>query len=334
MKHLFFVFVAWMIFATSCSETENVCDQGSGNITVSFSQEPLSRAFFDNTAQAEPWEKQINSAFIIVFDPNGNVIYRRVLTPSEITIGQMTFSLPQDVFGKECSFYTVANLIWNLDIPNRDYLTRLLDTQIATYNGTAEEVMSGCKREGGFIMTGKTVKAIAPYGSTTHVSLMLKRNVAKIAFRYTLGDEFYQAFKGSSVRIDKVTIGKTYQDIMMFEEAGYYSKGNAYSHTQEPLDNGALFYVNAIASREKEADYAVILLDGVFDADGDFSTTHDQTRVQYQTSIEGSGKGEIKRNGYYRIETAIKGISGQDALALLVASDWEAPYTQFTGVGQ
>lgn len=335
MKTIIFVLLALPIIITSCHDNDNICEQNNSNVVISFSSGALTKAFFDDSTEAESWEKQINTAFIVVFDPNGKTVVRKDLTASEIAAGQAVFSVTRDVLGKECSFYAIANLTWNFDILTKNDLLRLLDTQISAYNGKAEEVMSGCVREEGFIMTGKTLKTVAQYGSTTHVSITLKRNVAKIAFRYTLGDEFYSVFKGASVRIDKVTVRNTYPHVMMLEESGFQSGSNrSYFYEQEPFRNGALFYVYPMPSQDSETDYALLQLDGVFAPNGNFNAVDELLKVQYQLPIEGSGKGEIKRNGYYRIETTIRGISGQDVSALLTASGWESPYTQFTGVGK
>lgn len=334
MKNIIFALLALPILFASCRESETACDQGNGNIVISFSTAPMTRAFFDDTAEAELWEKTINTASIFVFDPSGNLVVRKNLTPAELSAGQTTFSVTRDVLGRECSFYAVANNTLDFAIENQSKLLSCLDTNISDYNGTTEEVMFGCARPEGFIMTGKTLKTVAQYGSTTYVSVRLKRSVAKIAFRYHIEDEFYSLFKGSSVRIDNVTIRNANLYTMMFEDshlAGSTYQG--YVHTQEPLGNGALFYVYPLPVQENEDKYVTLMLDGIFDKDGNFGTTDDQTSIQYQIPVEGSGKGEIRRNGYYRIETAIRGISGQDASALLTVSDWEFPYSQFIGVG-
>lgn len=336
MKNIIFALLIPLNFLFSCRDGETPCDEEKVDIVLNFAPESMTRAFFDDTAEAESWEKAIKSASIFVFDPSGKLVCRKNLNQSDLSAGQTVFSVDSDILGKECSFYAVANESLSSGIDTRDKLLSCEDIHASRYNGTAEQVMSGCARPEGFIMTGMTIKTISPYGSTTYASISLKRSVAKIAFRYRIDDEFYNTFKGSSLKIDLATIQYVSQYSMMFEDSCLSGTINQnYSHQQVPLGNDALFYIYPQKDLQSESpSYVTILLEGIFDKDGDFATTGDQTKVQYQIPVMGSGKGEIKRNGYYRIETSIKGITGQDASALLTAAEWEAPYTQFDEVGK
>ena len=77
-----------------------------------------------------------------------------------------------------------------------------------------------------------------------------------------------------------------------------------------------------------------VTLDGLYDRDGNFGTTGDQTPVTYTTELTGTANGQFLRNGYYRVAVNVSGLTGQDVTAVVTVADWLAPVTQSVNLGQ
>ena len=186
MKNLILAAMVALGLLVSCNKEEHeIYETSKGAVaTVSFTEEePTTRAFFGSTAAAEPWEKTLNTVTMFVFDPSGDLMVKRSFSATELSAKKATFALPDAVPGNVCEFYAVANL----DVANvgdKTTLSALLERDAASYNGTFAEVSTKAARDGGFVMSGTTSKAVAAAGSTTDVAITLKRTVAK-AVAYT-----------------------------------------------------------------------------------------------------------------------------------------------------
>lgn len=111
-----------------------------------------------------------------------------------------------------------------------------------------------------------------------------------------------------------------------------------YTHTQTPKEDAgkynSLFYLfenGTLAAGSR----VLLTLEAIYDKDGNFSTTGDQTPVTYEVELKGtSDNGTILRNGYYRVAVSLAGLTGQDVSATITVADWETPVTQTIDLGQ
>ena len=234
------------------------------------------------------------------------MIVRRNFTPAEVSAKKATFALPKSVAGKSVEFYAIANTTVG-DIADKAALLALKETSAALYNGTFAEVSAAAKRSGGFLMSGTATKTVAAAGQATDVAITLKRDVAKIAIQSSLSADFA-------------------------------SGAMTFTHTQTPKEDAgkynSLFYLfenGTLAAGSR----VLLTLEAIYDKDGDFSTTGDQTPVTYEVELKGtSDNGTILRNGYYRVAVSLAGLTGQDVSATITVADWETPVTQTIDLGQ
>ena len=343
MKKIFLAAVAMTAIFASCSkETEPVTNHSettadSPQVLITFTtEESASRSFFDNTATAESWEKEINSMSLYVFNSAGNPVLRRDFTPAELASKSATFSLPNEAAGMTCDFYVVANTDYGTIVNKSAMIEKAELTPLSDYNGTTAVVMNQTARTDGFVMNGHRSTTIADKGSVTNVALSIKRVVAKVAVRATIAPELAQKY-GGTVFIESATIWKVSSaSYSYFNPLKYPDRGMVYSHEQVSGTNGAykenLFYIyenDELAVGER----LTLTLKGKYDADSNATTTYDQMDVSYDIELTGIGNGKILRNGYYRIEANIQGLSGDGVVVTFTVAEWELPVTQSVNLG-
>ncbi|MEG1612326.1 MAG: fimbrial protein [Alistipes sp.] len=337
MRNLILAASAALTLLCSCSKENNeVFEPATGSvINISFTDDaPQTRAFFGTTASAETWEKTLNSVTVFVFNPAGGLIVQRAFSTAELTAKKASFPLPNVTAGSSCDFYAVANLSTS-GITNKSALLALLETTASQYNGTFAEVSTGAKRASGFVMSGYSTQAIATAGSTTNVALTLKRTVAKVAIEASLSSSFNATYPGS-VRINSVSIKKAASQSPVIKPTIANSGSMNFSHTQ--ISNVAsgkyqnLFYLFENGNLSAGSRVTATIR-ATYDVDGNFSTTTDQTDMEYDAELTGDAAGAIMRNGYYRIAVTINGLSGNSATMTLAVADWESPITQNVSIG-
>ncbi len=325
---------------TSCNKEEvNDCSatpQEGANIEIRLASDAATRAFFDESVAPESWESSLHNMSMYVFDSSGDLIIRRELSESELTEKKVTFSLPNSTAGQVCNFYALANMSAE-NVTTVSAIENLIEsTSLNEYNGVFSDVTSSAIRNNGFVMTGKTSATISDNGSTTSVSLTLKRLVAKVAVLTTLSDNFINFYNGGTVVITEAILSNVSSSSnLIHKENSYASRSSLYSHTQTPGSaNGFanLFYVYENDALPQDENL-LLTLRGYFDRDGDTATTGDQSEVEYTVSLDGSGAGKIIRNGYYRLELKISGLSGSDVVMFITVADWETPVTQSVEIG-
>ena len=291
------------------------------------------RAFFDNTATAEAWEKSLSSLSVFAFDNGGGLIVRRDFTSAELASKSATFALPKSTAGTECSFYAVANYDAS-SAKTRAALTALVENSAATYNGTFAEVSTAAKRSGGFVMSGSVTKTVGAVNTTTSVGITLKRTVAKVAVQTTVDPSFANKYSGT-LTINSVKLSKAASQSLVV--AGTPTPGTmTFSHMQTPAaaseNYNALFYCfenGALAVGNR----VLLEINATYDSDGSASTPDDRSEVTYSVELTGKATGEILRNGYYRIAANITGLVGQDCAVTVTVADWETPVTQNVELG-
>ncbi len=333
-----------MIFATlaaaamlaSCSENtdlvNNVPESGDGpQVHITLTSDPATRAFFDASAAAETWEKEIEALKVYVFNEDGNLIVSRAVTAPEIEAKSVRFTLPNSAASTTCHFYVVANTDYGT-VSTMAAMDNLVESvTLGDYNGTFQEAGQGRKRTDGFVMTGKASDIISPAGSSTTIGVTLKRIVAKVAVRTSIDPALTASLNGGTVAITSTAISRVSARSNSFYKIQMQPRTPAFDFAQAPYAEGAylnnIFYVyeNAPLSH---ATRLLLTLTGYFDADGSSSTTFDRSEVEYQIVMDGAGEGEIKRNGYYRVEATVKGLSGDEVLVTFTVADWETPVTQ------
>jgi hypothetical protein len=320
----------------SCSKnTETIVpetDNADGpKVRLTLGDDAATRAFFDDAAKAETWEKDLKTLTVYAFDSSGDLIFRRYLNSSDVSAKSATFLMPNSAAGTTCSFYVVANTSYG-DVATTSAMDAMLEkVTLDEYNGPFGEIMIMGKRKSGFVMTGKTTAAIAPAGLTSDISVVLRRTVAKIAVQANV--QLSGLYKGSSITINSMKLSKVSALSNSFYMTPLAPRSSLWEYTQTTSKNGSsstgLFYIyenDALSA----GSGVTLTLTGTFDIDGNASTTNDRSDVEYILELTGAGDGEFRRNGYYRVNIVIKEPSGNtNAVTVSVtASDWETPVTQ------
>ena len=304
------------------------------------------RAFGSGTTEA--WEKSISSAVLIVYNTSGTQILRRVLTAADIngsTTTPVKFVLPGVSADATCDFYVVINRTVADNITTKTALLAELESDIASYNGTYANVTTKAMRSGGFVMTGSANAKIA--AGTTAVTMTVKRVVAKVEVQCTMTDSFRAKYGNGCVEVKKVTLSRGAEKSYLIDQTtGKYatvsssftsaqdafcdktgaSKTNAYKYNN-------LFYLNEKAAAATGSRVKV-LIDAIYDADGNLSTTADQMAVSYETELTGATGGKIARNGSYKVNAKLDGLTGQDVTLAVTVANWDALTTQDVNMGQ
>jgi hypothetical protein len=343
MKKNVFMALAIMAMLASCSKNADNAEKMAQptlapEVEITLIKEQPSRAFFDNTATAEDWEKEITMLTVYVYDQSGNIIVTRSMTDNEIITGSARISLPNSAAGTSCIFYAVANSDYG-DVATATAMDALTErTTLDEYNGTVDQTMDTRKRAAGFVMTGKSLSNIASAGNSTTVPITLKRLVAKIAVRAKLSDDFSANYNGGEVVITSAETALINTTCYSFYNSSYNNSVATPTYTCEQITrhiNGNfdnLFYAYESRGYVPLNAGPYIKLKGYFDADGSDTTITDRSEVNYMIFPD-TVNGEISRNAYYRIDATIKGLSGDGIIVNFTVSDWETPVTQTVDLG-
>ena len=335
-KLIMAVTAATAIF-TSCQKEEVLNAENTNEVAISFIAEDAStKSFFDPTNYTEPWESTLSSLSVLVFDNGGNLIVHRNFNSSEVAGKSASFALPNTAAGATCEFYAVANITVPVTVKNRDGLLAMLESDPALYNSTFAQASIAAVRSGGFVMSGKTTKTIAPVASKTDVAITLFRTVAKIAIQTAITPEFTTRYYGK-IRVNSAIISKSANQTNIVTPEIINSGVRNFSYTQVPNQSAEtfqnlyyLFENSVIAAGER----VMLTLDTTYDRDGNFATTSDQAPVVYNIELSGAGSGEFNRNSYYRIIVNLDGLTGADATAAISVAPWSSPVTQTVNLGQ
>lgn len=335
MKKLCIAAMAIVAFA-SCSKEENNIDltNGSSAVSISFVEESQTRAFFGSES-AEAWEKSLNKVIILAFNPSGNLLVQRQFTSAEVTSKTVSFTLPNTSAGDKCEFYAVANLPLTT-IATKTQLFAVLENSATAYNGTFAEVTTKTKRAEGFVMSGNIAQTIAAEGSPTNIAITLKRTVAKLAIEAVQSADFSNRYSGA-VRVNSANLTKGASQTLVLKPTTPSTGAMSFSHTQ-PSNVASNKYQNLFYLFENgtlaSGNRVAVELQATYDIDGNFATTTDQTPITYIVELDGTTGGAIQRNGYYKLQVAINGLTGNEASVSITVADWEVPTTQTINVGQ
>lgn len=337
MKKMLFAAMA-ALSMIACNKDDNATiTPGNGTgamVNLIFSDAPTSRAFFDNTIQAEAWEKTLTSLAVYVFDNAGSSVTQRAFTADELTAKSATFALPHAAAGTTCDFCAVANLSLT-GITNKAALLAKLETAAADYNGTFVEVSTKAKRNGGFVMAAMLSRAIAAEGAATNVALTLKRTVSKIAVQTAIDPAFGNKYSGK-LTLTNVQIKHAASQTPVIAPAAPKTAAMIFAHTQAPATvsekYNSLFYIFENGALTED-NRVMVEITATYDADGNDATTADRSEIVYNIPLIGSAGGTIERNGYYRVAANIKGLAGSEVGLTVTVADWEVPATQEVNLG-
>ncbi len=304
------------------------------------------RAFGSGTT--ESWEKSISSAVLIVYNTSGTQILRRVLTAAEVngsTTTPIKFVLPGVSAEATCDFYVIINRTVADNITTKTGLLAELESDVASYNSTYANVTTKAMRTGGFVMTGTANAKIV--SGTTAVAITVKRVVAKVEIQTTMTDSFRSKYGNGCVELKKITLSKGAEKSYLIDQttskyatvsSSFTSAQDAYCDKTGASKTNAYKYNNLFYINEKAAAAAgsriKVVLDAVYDADGNLSTTTDQLAVTYETELTGTTGGKIVRNGSYKINAKLDGLTGQDVTLAVTIANWDALSTQDVNLGQ
>lgn len=321
--------VAMTAICASCSKDDLIEEvatqpqesQETQEVTIKFSDDLTTRAFFDANAQAETWERSVSKAamiFHVCSDMSGTITesVRRVLTSAEITSGEITLPLTTVAVGG----LIFAEIGANVDVPNIDemeageiYSNVIKYIDVTDYNGAFNQVAYGAMRTDGFAMTGTGI-AIIESTDAIEVPIALERNVAKVAIQTTISDQFNNPnYFSGDLRVDNI----------MVQSADLYNTSfvDCFTYTQASNKSGSyyqnLFYVPHTYNNQ-------FVVSATYDADGNFLTTSDQTPVTYKFSVE-SVPGvmqELKSNCYYRVSVKINSMETTDVGVSISVAPW------------
>jgi hypothetical protein len=306
-------------------------------VDITLGTDGETRAFFANTASAETWEKEIKTLTVYVFDESEKFILKHSADDTEVRERKMRFVLPAAARGMTCSFYFVANADYGYveTVSEMNNLTEA--ASLDEYNGTFAEVAGGCLRPGGFVMTAVEKEEIPLTGYIMSFPVTIKRVVAKIAVRARPGDSFGSLHNGGTVTINSIKLSKASARSYSFYQPGVYpSRESLYEASQETQKSGdhcnGLFYVYE-TDMLGAGNRVTLTLYGYFDRDGNADTAYDRPDVEYRIEIAGLLAGKIRRNGYYRIDAVIDGLSDDTVSANISAAAFEVPATQIFDLG-
>ena len=304
------------------------------------------RAFGSGTT--ESWEKSISSAVLIVYNTSGTQILRRVLTAAEVngsTTTPIKFVLPGVSADASCDFYVVINRNIADNITTKTGLLAELESDIASYNGTYANVTTKAMRSGGFVMTGTATAKIV--SGTTAVAVTVKRVVAKVEVQCTMTDSFRAKYGNGCVEVKKLTLSRGAEKSYLIDQttSKYATVSSSFTSAQDAFcdktgasKTNAYKYNNLFYLNEKAAAAAgsrvKVLIDAIYDADGNLSTTADQMPVTYETELTGAADGKIARNGSYKVNAKLDGLTGQDVTLAVTVANWDALATQDVNLGQ
>ena len=303
------------------------------------------RAFGSGTT--ESWEKSISSAVLIVYNTSGTQILRRVLTAAEVN-GSTTTPIkfvPGVSADASCDFYVVINRNIADNITTKAKLLEELESDIASYNGTYANVTTKAMRSGGFAMTGTVTAKIV--SGTTAVTVTVKRVVAKVEIQTSMTDSFRTKYGNGCVEVKKITLSRGAEKSYLIDQTAskYATVSSSFTSAQDAYcdKTGAsktnaykynnLFYINEKAAAATGSRIKVVL-DAIYDADGNLSTTADQVPLSYETELTGTTDGKMLRNGSYKLNVNLDGLTGKDMTLSIAIANWEALSTQNVNVGK
>ena len=323
------VMIAAMFCSCTKEPTGTIVEKQSEEgipVTLAFtSGESNSRSFFDESSKTEPWEREVNSLNLWCYTSDGDLLKDWQFNTSDLDGGKNPIIfLPETAIGKEYTFYAVAN--YGITAPATAAAMEEIEApDVSHYNGEFALTGSQSKRPEGFVMSCKTKLTISA-GQVNILSILLKRTVAKIAFRVEISDDFKKLFPNGKVFMGTASLSNYPTESYLFYKDGERKGNHGATMTQTPgnQDDGYnyVFYIHEQQAQTLIHDYLRLKFQYIYDRDGDINTTDDQDYVEKEAYLDGTGEGRIIRNGYYRVYANIKDLKRGWIEAQVVVEDW------------
>ncbi len=344
MKKIMLFALAATMLAACAKENEPVVPQPPTEegtpVRISFGgSDRFTRAFFDDTAVAEPWEKAVTSMTVYAFDPDGIQVMRKAFSAADIAAMQTYFVVPGAMEGRTLTFYALANQEKYVRVMEEEDFYTTIENACYDYNDTDFNVVTAeAVREHGFSMSGMATATMKTDGSVNDVSITLKRLVAKIAVRIDIDPTFTERYHGGSVEVTRMYMRNCANaaPLMLRNYDSRFGSGTfSTMHYPEEVDGAwcGLFYIYGQGAPaylpEDKPELEIIMR---FSQDGvNLSGDGNDISVTYRVALEGSGGGTIHRNGYYRVSGTITDFDALHIRSVIEVSDWEAPTTEEIG---
>ena len=194
-------------------------------------------------------------------------------------------------------------------------------------------------------MTGTATAKIV--SGTTAVAVTVKRVVAKVEIQCIMTDAFRSKYGNGCIQVNKITLSKGAEKSYLIDQttSKYATVSSTFSSAQDAYCDKAgvsatnqykynnLFYINEKTAAEA-GSRVKLDIEAIYDADGNLSTTDDQLPISYETELTGATGGKIVRNGSYKVNAKLDGLTGQDVTLAITVANWEALVTQDVNLGQ
>ena len=304
MKKMILVATAALAMLASCNKhTDEIADSATGSVVkiTLTDKTPETRAFFDQTAAAESWEKKIGTLTLFVFDGSGDAVLQRNFTAAEISGQTATIPVPDAAPGQTYSFYATKAIA--------------AAGQTTTVQIALERLVSKVA-----VQATTDSKFASAYPGRVRIASATVSRAASSVFYFDVGTSH------SGGTQNREHSGGT---MPLFA-------AQTFSHTQAAKEQSGkyanLFYI--YGNEDNMAAESVLLtLEGIYDHDGDFGTTDDQMPVSYEIELAGDSGKAINRNTYRRVTVNISGLTGADVAVTITPADWEGPFNQDVNIG-
>lgn len=318
------------IVLCSCTKTEcgNAPAQYDGLVPVevhlSVPEATTTRSFFVDAEALEAAEARIETVQIGIFGPTGWSIGDYRFEVDQVQNRRVTVWIPEQYLGKTCNIYVFCNNGFSRLSSESSWAGMQFVYSRQPQHKERAEDMLGPDDPVAFWMGGFTSYTVERMGSA-HVDLT--RVQAKVASRLRIDENFSANHGGAKLRITRVELRN--QTNFGYGFPGHSPSNNTHiTATQIPLLDGDyhcnLFYCfprNSYSLPE-------LAVHGIYDRDGDFSTTDDQSEVEMTTPVTKSSS--VDRNTYYRVEGVIRGVNVRDCEIRFEADPWVSTPVHYT----
>jgi hypothetical protein len=346
-KSMFFAAVAAIFTLGACTKNDvtdcTVCPdttQTGETVPVEISLRPTgievaTRADVFEMAQTVPAkaEAALFYADLYVFDSSNTYVGLYKLDTKQEANSTATFELPREVCGTTCKFYVVANLYPAPSLGSNGSLDNILynPTSLPHNAGTYARLIDPAYWENQqFIMSTVQEVFIEPYGRKTFAEIALARVEAKLAIQLKVADDFSARHDGAALQLTKVRMDNLNSRMYLFRGTGYEAWDRDLTQTCVS-ENGIYSNLFYLLPKGGNTRPATIVISGIYDYDGDWTTTDDQTPVEYDLPV---CEGDVVRNTYYRIDGTITGVGKLNLDATLKVMDWTVPALSEIEIGE
>lgn len=154
------------------------------------------RAHFDDTPAAEPWEKKIHTLTVYVFGDDNKILMFKRLTAQERSAMKGLLLLPESSAGTRCTVLAVANAALSHEtLSTLDSFLSRSESDLYRYNNRSFSwVNTGRTPVDGFAMTGRTGITVGDANTASEAFVTLRRLTAKLAVRWWRYEHFAGPF--------------------------------------------------------------------------------------------------------------------------------------------